>query len=278
MRVEEFARELPSLFGGDLQAEHPVDRRFRAVVDDVEGMSTEHILTVLNAAAAHLGPDEWYLEVGSYRGRSLVGASLGQEHSRFMAIENFREFGEGAELAHATTLENLQRWGVRDSTRFLRGEAFRLLPRVGTPGPVGVYFYDGAHSRLAQYLGLAYAEPHLADEAVVVVDDATWPQVARSTESYVRAHPGYELLYDIRAETDYDPRWCNGLKVYAWRRPPQWRPVQGLDVRWRRIAHLYGQEPVMHLAWRTVPRMPRLEKALRVLYSHGGTSVPRTDP
>lgn len=277
MDTRAFLRDLPDLFGGDLQTHSPLDRRFRAVVDDVDGMSTEHILTVLNHAVSHLGPDEWYLEVGSYRGRSLVGAMLGHDHDRFAAIENFREFGVPAAAAHAQALANLRRWGVADRARFVRGEAFRVLRQAPTPGPVGVYFYDGAHSRLAQYLGLAHAERHLADEALVVVDDATWPQVESSTRAYVEAHPGYELVADIRAERDYDPRWCNGLKLYAWRRPPGWRAQEGLDVRWRQAAHLYGQEPMMHLAWRTVPRLPRVEKALRVVWSHGGTSVP-SDP
>lgn len=274
MDTRAFLRALPELFGGDLQAPSPVDRRFRAVVDDVDGMSTEHILTVLNLAVAHLGDDEWYLEVGSYRGRSLIGAMLGHAHDRFAAIENFREFGVPGDRAHDQAVANLERWGVGGRARFVRGEAFRVLRRSPTPGPVGVYFYDGAHSRLAQYLGLAHAERHLADEALVVVDDATWPQVETSTQAYVTKHPGYELLLDIRAETDYDARWCNGLKLYAWRRPSGWRPQEGPDVRWRQVAHLYGQEPMMHLAWRTVPRVPGLEKALRVLWSHGGTSVP----
>ncbi len=278
MDLKKFVRELPGHFGGDLYADAPPDRRFRAVLDDIDGMSTEHSLTLLNAAVGCLGDGEWYVEVGSYRGRSLVGAMLDHDHDRFLAIENFREFGFDPEIGHSTLMNTLSRWGVRDRVRLIRGEAFRVLPVMGAPGPVGVYFYDGAHSRLAQYLGLASAEALLADEALVIIDDATWPQVASSTQSYIDAHPGYELLFDIRAEQQYDPRWCNGVKVYAWRRPPRWRPPTGLDVRWRRVAHLYGQEPIMNVAWRTLPRVPRIEKVLRRLYLHGGTSVPEPGP
>lgn len=274
MDLQAFRSALPDRFGGDFYSAELPDDAFEKVIAEVDGMSTPHSLTLLNEAVRHLGPDEYYLEVGTYRGRSLIGAMLGHEHDRFVAIENFREFGFDPEIAQATVLDTLEKWGVRDRVRFLRGEAFSVLPRGVTPGPVGVYFYDGAHSRLAQYLGLAVAEPWLADEALVIVDDATWPQVASSTQSYIDAHPGYELLHDFRAEHDFDPLWCNGVKVYAWRRPRNWQRPDGFDVTWRRLAHIYGQEPIMNLAWRTLPKVPRVSAVLKKAYLHGGTSVP----
>lgn len=298
-----FADRLPGLFpGGDLLAEAPVDRRFAGVVERVDGMSTEHSLTLLNLAASMLGPDEMYLEVGSYRGRSLVGAALGQDHDRFLAIENFREFGLDPAASERLLRDALREWQVADRVTFRRGDAFRLLPRGVVPRPVGVYFYDGAHSRLAQYLGLGLAEPVLADEALVIIDDASWPQVARATEAYLAGHPGYRLLFDLRADQAEDPRWCNGVAVYQWRRPPGHRarrwPVNpaddpaadrigtpagaraggrgrtGLDLAWRRLAHLYLHEPAMTLAWQVLPRHPRLSAALKKLYLHGGSEVP----
>lgn len=274
MDLAAFTKALPERFGGDFYREALDDDRFDAVIDAVDGMSTPHSLAVLNEAVAHLGDDEYYLEVGTYRGRSLIGASLGHDHDRFVAVENFREFGFDPELAQSTVLQTLEDWGLRGRVRFLRGEAFKILPKGVLPGPVGVYFYDGAHSRLAQYLGLASAEQWLADEALVIVDDATWPQVASSTQSYIDAHPGYELLFDFRAAHDFDPRWCNGVKVYAWRRPSNWTPPTGADVAWRRVAHLYGQEPIMNIAWRVLPKFPRISTVLKRAYLHGGTSVP----
>jgi len=274
-----FAERLPGLFpAGDVYAETPVDRRFAGVVERVDGMSTEHSLTLLNLAASLLGPDETYLEVGSYRGRSLVGAALGQSHDRFLAIENFREFGLDPARSEQLLRDALRDWDVADRVTFRRGDAFRLIPRRVGPRPVGVYFYDGAHSRLAQYLALGLVEPLLADEALVVIDDASWPQVARATGAYLARHPGYRLLFDLRAERAEDPRWCNGVAVYQWRRPAGHRAGPGLDLAWRRLAHLYLHEPAMTLAWQVLPRYPRLSAALKKLYLHGGSEVPAAGP
>jgi predicted O-methyltransferase YrrM len=268
-----FAARLRDCFpDGDLYADSPLDRRFAKVVETVDGMSTEHTLTLLNLAAALLPAGESYLEVGSYRGRSVVGAALGNPGRAFTAIENFREFGLDPAESERLLRTALRDWDVADQVLLLRGDAFRLI-RHGLPEPVGVYFYDGAHSRLAQHLGLGLAEPVLADEALVIVDDATWPQVERSTARYVTRHAGYRPLFDLRAQRPDDPRWCNGVKVYAWHRPAHTRRVR-LDLAWRWVAHLYLHEPALAGAWRLLPRHPRLSAALKRVYLHGGSEVP----
>src|SRR3954451_8354694 len=96
MDVEKFSRELPERFGGDVLDTHTLERRFAAVVERVPGMSTEHALSVLNLAVGHLGPGETYLEVGSFRGRSLVGAMMGHPDRSATAVESFDEFGVDA--------------------------------------------------------------------------------------------------------------------------------------------------------------------------------------
>src|SRR5215218_3932148 len=134
MDLEAFQAGLAGLFGGDLRADHPVDRRFAAVLADVPGMATENKLALLNLAAAHLEPGEAYLEVGSFKGLSLIGAMLGNAGRRFHAIENFLEFnpdgraGPGCWRATASTCCGAgRRWGSRS------GSTSTTAPTAGSP-------------------------------------------------------------------------------------------------------------------------------------------------
>ena len=138
MDLEAFQAGLAGLFGGDLRADHPVDRRFAAVLADVPGMATENKLALLNLAAAHLEPGEAYLEVGSFKGLSLIGAMLGNPGRRFYAIENFLEFNLDGKLARPELEANLARWVEPGQVRLLEGDCFRLLRDEGRPQePVG---------------------------------------------------------------------------------------------------------------------------------------------
>jgi predicted O-methyltransferase YrrM len=284
MDLEAFQAKLAGLFGGDLRADHPVDRRFRDVLADVPGMATEHKLALLNLAAAHLGPGEAYLEVGSFKGLSLIGAMLGNPDRRFYAIENFLEFNPDG-TARAELEANLARWAGPGRARVLEGDCFDLLRRgQGPEEPVGVYFYDGAHGRLPHYLALGVAEPWLADRALVVIDDASWPIVARATDRYVAAHPGYRLLFDLAADHEEDPRWWNGVRVYAFERPPARTQTQASvrggsarGVAWRLLAYDLLYRPAVRVAWKTLPRHPGLCAAVLKVVPLASRRVPVGD-
>jgi predicted O-methyltransferase YrrM len=281
MDLEAFQANLPGLFGGDVRADHPVDRRFGAVLAGVPGMATEHKLTLLNLAAAHLGPGEAYLEVGSFKGLSLIGAMLGNPGRRFYAIESFLEFNPDG-TARAELEANLARWAGPGRARVLEGDCFDLLRRgMGPEEPVGVYFYDGAHGRLPHYLALGVAERWLADRALVVIDDASWPIVARATDRYVAAHPGYRLLFDLAADHEEDPRWWNGVRVYAFERPrAQTRAQEGrprMDTMWRLLAYDLVYRPAVRVAWKTLPRHPGLCAAVLKVVPLASRRVPVGD-
>ncbi len=286
MDLEAFQAALPGLFGGDLRADHPVDRRFTRLLGDVPGMATENKLALLNLAAAQLEPGEAYLEVGSYKGLSLIGAMLGNPGRRFYAIENFLEFNPDGR-ARAELEANLARWVEPDRARVLEGDCFDLLrSRAGPEEPVGVYFYDGAHGRLPHYLALGVAEPWLADRALVVIDDASWPIVARATDRYVAAHPGYRLLFDLAAEREEDPRWWNGVRVYAFERsraqagrraPARGQGRPGVDTAWRLLAYDLVYRPAVRVAWRTLPHHPGLCAAVLKVVPLASRRVPAGD-
>jgi predicted O-methyltransferase YrrM len=280
MDLEAFQAALPGLFDGGLRADHPVDRRFRDLLADVPGMATEHKLALLNLAAAHLEPGEAYLEVGSFKGLSLIGAMLGNPGRRFYAIENFLEFNPDGR-ARAELEANLGRWVGPGRARVLEGDCFDLLRTGrGLELPVGVYFYDGAHGRLPHYLALGVAERWLADRALVVIDDASWPIVARATDRYVAAHPGYRLLFDLAAEHEEDPRWWNGVRVYAFERPRA-RAHPGvrlsIDIAWRLLAYDLVYRPAVRVAWRTLPRHPGLCAAVLKVVPLASRRVPVGD-
>jgi hypothetical protein len=165
----------------------------------------------------------------------------------------------------------------------LEGDCFDLLRRgQGPEEPVGVYFYDGAHGRLPHYLALGVAEPWLADRALVVIDDASWPIVARATDRYVAAHPGYRLLFDLAADHEEDPRWWNGVRVYAFERPRAQTRAQahrrvGLDTTWRLVAYDLLYRPAVRVAWKTLPRHPGLCAAVLKVVPLASRRVPVGD-
>ena len=273
MDAAAFAAELDGLFSGPLEDGTPADPRFAQVVAAVPGFTTPAELAVLNLAARRLPAGEAYLEVGTFKGRSLAGTLLDAPDRPYVAVENFQEFGMLAAESRAE-LQSVLDAASRPVTLH-DGDCFAVLARRdAVPAPVGVYFYDGAHTGLAHYLALGVVEPLLADEAVVLVDDASWPMVAAATRRYIDRHQGWTVLRDVRAAADHDERWANGLLVLRFRRPAGAPRAMAGDVRWRRLLQVHARGPATSLVWRALHRFPGLVPLAKRVVPKSSRTVP----
>jgi hypothetical protein len=196
---------------------HPADRSLSSILTQIPGMATENKLKLLNCAVAALAEDEVYVEVGCFKGASIVGAATGNPRARIFACDNFSQFDGAADALRQTldahTAAGQVSFHDMDFRNFMRTAPWR-------PARIGAYFYDGAHSFRDQYEGVALAIPHLADDAVVIIDD-TNKREARSANSLIaRAVPGFELILDLRTPRNHSPTWWNGIQVFRYRRRP----------------------------------------------------------
>ncbi|HYE92814.1 MAG TPA: class I SAM-dependent methyltransferase, partial [Terriglobales bacterium] len=199
------------------RAPHPRDRSLRPLLAAVPGMATENKLVLLNRAVRHLAPGEIYVEIGCWHGLSLAGAVFGHPQAPVYACDDFSEFGG----PRAALMDTLARWSAPGQVRFHDMDFRRFLAMAPwAPARVGVYFYDGAHDFDDQFVALQAMLPHLAPEALVVVDDTSWRHVRAANALFARHVPGFELVRDVRTRTSVSPAWWNGVQVYRWRGRP----------------------------------------------------------
>ena len=207
-----FLEELPRLFDDFPASEHPRDRRFRPVAEDVENLARENNLALINLAARCLDEGEAYVEIGVYHGASLIAAMLGNEGGRFVGVDSFT-LGEGSpEKVEA----NLARFGLPVPEIHV-GDAFELVPAGRLDDlRVGVWYYDAAHSFEAQVEGLRIAEPLLVPGALLIVDDTDWENVERALDAYLAGQPKAKRVLTIDGSDRGAPQWWEGMQVLVW--------------------------------------------------------------
>src|SRR5215475_9264958 len=194
---------------------HPGNRDLAKVLTRVPGMATENKLKLLNLAVASLEEGESYVEVGCYKGATLVGAAIGNPTKRLFGCDNFSQFdGAAASLRHvlaAHTAPGQVLFYDMDFREFLRRGPFR-------PNTIGAYFYDGGHSFRDQYHGLSEVLPHLSPDAIVVIDDTNKRAARAANEMIAKCVPGLDLVLDIRTPRNHHPTWWNGIQMFRFRR------------------------------------------------------------
>ena len=212
MDWERFLEELPKLFDDYPRSEHPRDRRFQSVAEDVENLACENNLALVNLAARCLSEGEAYVEVGVFHGASLIASMLGNDGKRFVGVDSFGFRDASLEKVAA----NLARYGL-EVPEIVVGDAFELVP-AGALGDtsVGVWYYDAAHSFEAQVEGLRIAEPLLVPGALVIVDDTDWDDVERAMDAYLSEQPRARRVLTIEGNTRGAPQWWEGMQVHVW--------------------------------------------------------------
>jgi len=227
MEVKKFIRMLPEQWETFAHPAVPKDKKLRYITETQDGMATENVGFLLNFAVSLLDPGECYLEIGTWKGRTLSYAMEGNEDKEFYACDNFSQFARsprwywpfGEAEPKRSLLRLLRKATKKHRVTFFEGE-FRdnLVRFVKT---IGVYFYDGAHTLKDQLDGLELAFPHMAPVSVIIVDD-TNPYEKSANESEAREanrlwlleHRDWQLLFDLRAPLP--PRhagWGNGVQV-----------------------------------------------------------------
>jgi predicted O-methyltransferase YrrM len=212
VNANRFLEELPKLFDDFPNSEHPADRRFAPIAEEVENLARENNLALLNLAASCLDAGESYVEVGVFHGASLIAAMLGNEDKRFVGIDSFGFREATLEKVEA----NLARFGLTRPT-ILVGDAFELVPG-GALGDtaIGLWYYDASHSYEAQLEGLRIAEPLLVPGALLVVDDTDWDDVSRAMDAYVATQPRARRILALDGKDRGSPQWWEGMQVLVW--------------------------------------------------------------
>ena len=212
MNAERFLEELPRLFEDFPRSEHPLDRRFAAIIERVENLASENVLALLNLAASCLEPGETYVEVGVYHGASLIAATMGNEDKDIVGIDGF-----GFREARLDKVQASFDAFDLEPPEILVGDVFELVPGGALDGRrVGVWYYDAAHDYTSQVEGLRIAEPLLAPGALVVVDDTDWADVDRAMEDYLAGQPRASRVLALDGKDRGSPQWWEGIQALRW--------------------------------------------------------------
>ena len=199
--------------------------RYCAVLDSVQGMTTPSTMHLLNLAVQQLATDECYLEVGTWRGATIIGALLGNDaYGVAIDDDSMNEHDEDERASWEVWLENCAAFGVDTRARYINGSVPALYDRLhnefvsGMP-PVGVYLFDGDKSTEdAAYEGLAGVIPFLSDEALIFVDDANEITIRLAVYRLERAYPDKLVkILDIPTPGNCWPCFWNGIMALAWK-------------------------------------------------------------
>jgi len=178
---------------------------------NIEGMSSPKVRHLLNNIVRG---SKNYLEVGSWKGSTLISAVYGNAGDIY-AMDNFSEFGEQDDILRALN-HNINDFLPNRTINFVNADFHKILSIPDfNPSNIEVYFYDGNHEEQSQYDALVCVESVLADEFILIIDDWNHPPAQTGTMRAIRdlsftIHENYALPAKFNGDLE---GWWNGLWI-----------------------------------------------------------------
>ena len=132
-----------------------------------------------------------YLEVGVFRGKTILTSALANPTIPHIAIDNFAQFDPKEENKAAIEVvgNELANFKMID-------QDFEEAIRTGMP-ECSVYFFDATHDYRSQIIALMNAPRFLKKYGIILVDDTNYHHVRYCSYDFVTAFPDYKLVADI---------------------------------------------------------------------------------
>ena len=191
---------------------------------DVVGPSGQKFRTLISALNNRQTTDLAYLEIGIFKGRTLLTSAAENPEVRHIGVDNFSQFDPDGinksiidSAIDTCSISNVELY-EQDFMQFLLDQG--KYPKRN----VGVYFYDAIHDYRSQFLALLHGSKLVAPGGIILVDDTNYGHVRYSTYDFIETNPDYKLLFEtftsshpaeMTPEVAADARanWWNGTQV-----------------------------------------------------------------
>jgi predicted O-methyltransferase YrrM len=161
-----------------------------------------------------------YLEVGSALGSTMAAALSANCLENAYAVDLWKETTQPMR-DDLPPLPDVSKQAFIDNVRPLKGntkidifEGDMLTVNKSTINPVEVFFYDGPHDPENTAKAVMYYADVLADEAIIIFDDANFDGVVAGAEQGILAAE-LELIYNkiLLNSVESTDQWWNGVYV-----------------------------------------------------------------
>jgi hypothetical protein len=176
---------------------------------NINGMSSAKVRHFLNNLCSK--PNTNYLEIGCWRGSTLVSALYGNKKTVLsaVAIDNWT-LGGSDEF-----FRNIDKYLSDVNLVAYSNDCFDIVVDEIVKNPVDIYFYDGEHKEIDHEKAFTYYTTVLDDVFIAIVDDYNWIDTQTGTKKAFEKL-NYKVLYENHLPAAHNgdrEQWWNGLYV-----------------------------------------------------------------
>ena len=191
------------------------------LIDDIlnlKGLSGKKTRHLLNNICSNLSEHNknFYLEIGSWYGSTLISALYNNNHMNAIAIDNWSEFNEGN--VSEKFKENINLY-LKNKTNLtiIENDCFNVdLNNI--KDKINFYMFDGHHAYDSHVKAITYYKDILDDIFILYIDDWSWVGVRDATYEGLK-DSNIEILFKLEDFSNQDEggdsTYWNGFGLFV---------------------------------------------------------------
>ena len=205
-----FKKEKNYVFDNCIINKERIDLDLRKELIKIDSMSTYAIGYLINRICKNLSKNQVYLNIGCWKGFSLVAGMINTE-CKVIGVDNFFQL-TGQKKDFLINFENSK----KKNHFFFEQDYEKYFESLDhTKDKFDFYFYDGEHSYNNQFKNLEIADKFLNIGSVVLIDDINFEEVYEGTLDFInKTKSNFKIIKEIKTANNHcHPSFWNGIMI-----------------------------------------------------------------
>lgn len=151
----------------------------------------KNLQDIINATKFFCDKKNVYVEIGSFRGFTLIHNAIYNKNTKIIGIDNFSIFDKLNQNFNFIKSQ-IKKHNLKNIF-FLKKDYQLAHKKINNK--IGVLFVDGAHDYRSTLLALLKYSPLMSKEAIIVVDDSNYYHVRKATSDFLDSNKDFQLIH-----------------------------------------------------------------------------------
>ena len=178
------------------------------IIDENNSFNGNKIKNIIITATNIFCKKNIYLEIGVFRGNTLINNAINNKKSYCYGVDNFSLFNQNKKnelYVKEKIIEN-----KLTNIKIINNDfeyAVKLIKKK-----IGVLFIDGAHDYRSQLISLLRYKKKLANNCIIIIDDSNYFHVRKANQDFMDINNDFSLIF--QKYTDRHIANSNNKKKY----------------------------------------------------------------
>ena len=146
---------------------------------------------IINATKIFCNNENIYVEIGSFRGFTLIHNAIYNKNTKLLGIDNFSLFDK-QNKNYNFIKKQIKKNNIKN-IEFIKKDFEHAYKNIKKK--IGVLFVDGAHDYRSQLVALLNYSKFMSNESIILIDDCNYYHVRKATYDFLESNKDFKLIY-----------------------------------------------------------------------------------